>query len=229
MSEAQEQPEEAFPKPRTAPELQAVIHAEREGKPFVYYRDGDDEQVIAFLDSGDQVSVGRSPASGIALGFDPSVSGVHALLSPVGDAWVIEDDGLSRNGTFLNGLRLRGQQRLRDRDWVRFGATTLVYRSPSDEAAAETRAASESAPVAVTEAQKRVLVALCRPVLQEDSSVPATTAQVAEELVVSTETVKSHLQELFSRFGLADAESREKRHLLVVKAVQSGTVSERDY
>jgi DNA-binding NarL/FixJ family response regulator len=67
------------------------------------------------------------------------------------------------------------------------------------------------------------------PLLQKDSSVPATTAQIAEELVVSLETVKSHLRELFSRFGLADAESREKRHLLVHKAVQSGTVSERDY
>ena len=228
MSDDQQAPE-PFPKPRTAPELQQVIHAEREGRPFVYYRDGEDEQVIFFLGESEQVSVGRSPASDIALAFDQSVSGVHALLSAVGDSWVIEDDGLSRNGTFLNGLRLRGQQRLRDRDWVRFGQTTLVYRSPSDEAAAETRAASEEAPVAVTEAQKRVLVALCRPVLQEDSSVPATTGQIAEELVVSPETVKSHLQELFSRFGLADAESREKRHLLVQKAVQSGTVSERDY
>jgi DNA-binding NarL/FixJ family response regulator len=65
--------------------------------------------------------------------------------------------------------------------------------------------------------------------LQGDSSAPAATNQIAEELVVSSETVKSHLHELFTRFDLASAESREKRHLLVVKAVQSGTVSERDY
>lgn len=228
MSDSQDQPE-AFPKPRTARELQAVIYAERKGEPFVYYRNGEDEQVVFFLGEGEQISVGRSPASNISLPFDPSVSGIHALLSRVGDTWLIEDDGLSRNGTFLNGLRLRGQQRLRDRDWVRFGQSTLVYRSPSDEAAAETRAAVEEAPVAVTEAQKRVLVALCRPVIQGDSSAAATTGQIAEELVVSSETVKSHLHELFNRFDLADAESREKRHLLVVKAIQSGTVSDRDY
>ena len=218
-----------LPKPKTAPELQAIIHAERRGEAFVYYRDEQDSQLIYFLGDGGQVAVGRSPANDIALTFDQSVSGVHALLNRVGSAWLVEDDGLSRNGTFLNGLRLRGQQRLRDGDWIRFGKTTIIYRSPTDEATGETRSASEEAPIPVTEAQKRVLVALCRPVLQGDSSVPAPTAQIAEELVVSSETVKSHLHELFSRFGLGDAEPREKRHMLVDKAIQSGTVSERDY
>ena len=228
MSESP-QPLETFPKPRTAPELQQVIYAEREGKPFIYYRDAEDQQVILVLSEGSPVSVGRSESSGIVLDFDQSVSGVHAILSPIGDSWVIEDDGLSRNGTYLNGLRLRGQQRLRDRDWIRFGETTVVYRSPSDEAASETRAASEEISVTVTGAQKRVLVALCRPMLRDDASVPATTAQIADELVVSPETVKSHLRELFVRFELADVESREKRHVLAQKAIQSGTVSDRDY
>ena len=220
---------ESFPKPQTARELQEIIHAERRGEPFFFYRDGDAGQVLFFPGGVAHISVGRSPANDIPLEFDESVSGVHARLSKVGDAWLVEDDGISRNGTFLNGLRLRGQQRLRDRDWIRFGRTTLVYRSPSDEAAAETHAAVTEEPVQVTEAQRRVLVALCRPVIEGESTVAATTVQIADELVVSTETVKSHLHDLFSRFDLGDSPSREKRQLLVEKAIQLGTISERDY
>ena len=34
------------------------------------------------------------------------------------------DDGLSRNGTFVNGERLSGRRRLTDGDTLRFGGTT---------------------------------------------------------------------------------------------------------
>ncbi len=49
--------------------------------------------------------VGRSPACGLQLS-DPTVSTDHASLSWNGDAWEVRDLG-SKNGTFLDGVRLR--------------------------------------------------------------------------------------------------------------------------
>jgi pSer/pThr/pTyr-binding forkhead associated (FHA) protein len=41
---------------------------------------------------------------------------VHAILQRIGGRWTVEDDGLSRNGTFVNGTRLASRVQLRDRD-----------------------------------------------------------------------------------------------------------------
>ncbi len=38
----------------------------------------------------------------------------------------MSDDGLSRNGTFLDGERVTGSRRLRDRQVLRVGATTIA-------------------------------------------------------------------------------------------------------
>ena len=40
--------------------------------------------------------------------------------------WVLVDDGLSSNGTFVNGERLNGTRRLDDGDTIRFGTTTVT-------------------------------------------------------------------------------------------------------
>ena len=42
------------------------------------------------------------------------------------------DDGLSRNGSFVNGERVSGRRRLRDGDMMRFGRTVMLYRAPAD-------------------------------------------------------------------------------------------------
>ena len=57
-------------------------------------------------------TVGRRPSSDIALSWDDEVSRVHAELVRMGDDWVVCDDGLSHNGTFVNGERVRGRRRL---------------------------------------------------------------------------------------------------------------------
>ena len=41
----------------------------------------------------------------------------------MGGDWVVCDDGLSHNGTFVNGERVRGRRRLRDGDVIAVGAT----------------------------------------------------------------------------------------------------------
>ena len=59
--------------------------------------------------------------------WDTEVSRLHAVLARVGDEWTIADEGLSRNGSFVNGQRLRGRRRLRDGDAITIGRTLLVF------------------------------------------------------------------------------------------------------
>lgn len=64
-------------------------------------------------------AVGRSSSSDIVL-EDPSVSGRHARLAPVGDGYALSDLG-STNGTFVDGRRVEGEVVLRGGETVAFG------------------------------------------------------------------------------------------------------------
>jgi pSer/pThr/pTyr-binding forkhead associated (FHA) protein len=102
------------------------------GFAFLLYRDGGGTQRIFPLEDSSyrKPVVGRDPASDVNLPWDPKVSGLHAELERVGDDWVIVDDGLSRNGTYVNGERLHGRCKLREGDLVRFGETIALFRKP---------------------------------------------------------------------------------------------------
>src|SRR4051794_1333017 len=116
---------------QSAVELQARLAAERAGTAFILFRDGDGVQRILDLSAIETaVGVGRSPDQQIALAWDPEVSRVHARLERVGQTWTVVDDGLSRNGTLVNGTRLGGRRRLSDGDVVRCGSVNLEFRDP---------------------------------------------------------------------------------------------------
>jgi len=140
----------------------------------------------------------------------------------------VEDDGLSRNGTYVNGIRVAGRTRLRDRDWLRAGDTILVFRNPADAAEPGTIAATEHAPPEVTPAQKRVLIALCGPQVRERRATPASNQEIADECVLSIDGVKSHLKELYNRFGMDDVPQNDKRSELARRALETGVVTERE-
>jgi DNA-binding NarL/FixJ family response regulator len=81
----------------------------------------------------------------------------------------------------------------------------------------------------VSPGQKRVLVALCRPFKEGAAfATPATNQQIADELTLSVDAVKTHLRALFEKFGVEDLPQNQKRVALVERALQSGIVSERD-
>jgi pSer/pThr/pTyr-binding forkhead associated (FHA) protein len=220
----------SLPRATTPRELQRVLAAERTGVPFLLYRDGDDELCIGALDAAAVVTVGRDQANGVALAWDAGVSQLHAELLPRGGGWVIADDGLSRNGTFVNSERVLGRRRLRPGDLIRIGHTTLAFREGSDE-----EIGSETAPlttaggyVDVTDAQRRVLVSLCRQYVDgTPQPLPATNQAIAEELFLSVEAVKTHLRELYRRFGYEDLPQNEKRARLAHRAVEVGFATAR--
>jgi pSer/pThr/pTyr-binding forkhead associated (FHA) protein len=215
----------------SASELKAQIEMEREGVPFLVWRDGGGEQrILPLADTVQRVSVGRDEATDVALEWDTEVSRVHAELERIGSDWAITDDGLSRNGTFLNGARISGRRRLRDRDALRFGRTPMVFRHPLQSEAGLTQKAPETVDAtAISETQRRVLVALCRPF---KDPTPYTTAptnqQLADELFLSVEAVKAHLRVLFAKFEVDGLPQNQKRLKLVHRALESGVVTHRE-
>jgi pSer/pThr/pTyr-binding forkhead associated (FHA) protein len=205
--------------------------AERRGIPFLVYRDEEGGQQLRPLEeAGSRLTIGRGSAADIRLEWDQEVSRIHAELERIGADWVLIDDGLSRNGTFVNGQRLSGRRRLRHGDAIRVGATTVTYSAARQRASSTTVAAADL-PVQATlsEAQRRVLVALCRPYKGGSLyATPATNQQIADELFLSIDAVKTHLRALFSKFGVEQLPQNQKRAGLVEKAFQVGAIAERD-
>jgi FHA domain len=213
-------------------ELKALIEAERTGVPFVYWRDGAGAQHILMLPFDRQrAMIGRREQSDIPLTWDLEVSRAHALLEPVGEEWTLVDDGLSRNGSFVNGGRVQGRYRLHDRDRMCFGATHVVFREPSEAEGSDSTARAPGAPssVPLTEMQRKILIALCRPVVESSTATPATNPQIAAEVFLSVDAVKAHLRILFDRFGVGELPQNEKRSRLVSIVLGNGVLVARDF
>jgi pSer/pThr/pTyr-binding forkhead associated (FHA) protein len=216
----------------TPAELRDRLAAESEGIAFLVLRDGEGRQRIRPLAPGtDRLTIGRGAGSDLRLAWDAQVSRLHAELLRAGDEWTVDDDGLSANGTFVNGERLRGRRRLADGDVVRIGATAIAFRAPAGADLEEsTVRVPEAEPPKVSEAQRRVLVALARPYRDGGAfAVPATNQAIAAELYLTVDAVKAHLRALFDRFGIADVPQNVKRVRLVELAFHHGVVGERDF
>lgn len=216
----------------SARELKAVLEAERAGSPFLLFRDGEGEQQLLVLgDSSSWLALGRSPEADLMLDWDEQVSAVHAELHRAGGEWTVSDDGLSMNGTFLNGARLNGRQRLRDGDRLRLGQTVLLYRQAGAAVVTSGTAAAVDTPTVerLSETQRRVLVALCRPYRDGDRfAKPATNQQIGAEVCLGVDAVKTHLRVLFGKFGLDHLPQNEKRIRLAERVLQWGLVRRSD-
>jgi pSer/pThr/pTyr-binding forkhead associated (FHA) protein len=217
------------PKPATAVELKARIEAERAGRPFLMYRGEEAEQQLVFMERG-PLSIGRRAATDLSLHWDNQVSGLHAVLELVGGECTLVDDGLSRNGSYVNGERVHGRRRLRDGDMLRFGNTVVQYREPVAEGGDSTVAAADQLTSAsLSDSQRRVLMALCRPFKDgSEFATPATNQQIADELVVSVDAVKSTLRALFEVFGVDALPQNQKRASLALQALRTGVITRRD-
>ena len=164
---------------QTPAELKEMIAAERTGHPFMVWRTENGQQRLLLLDQqGWRVTIGRDPAADVSLPWDAEVSRSHALLEKVGRGWTLVDDGLSRNGSFVNGRRVIGRRRLRDKDRLVFGATAVTYRETSGGTTQTASAIDSPAAIPLTPMQRKVLIALCRPVQASASTVRYTSSAI---------------------------------------------------
>jgi pSer/pThr/pTyr-binding forkhead associated (FHA) protein len=212
----------------TPSELQARIEASRGTDPFILLRHPDRGQVIVSLTARERLSIGRRGECDLALEWDGRVSRLHAELLLVGGEWVVADDGLSANGTWVDETRLSGRRRLRDGDLIRVGETVLAFCSPAEGSASTINVDAAGLGIRVTPAQRRVLVALCRPYLLTGGLTAPSNAELAAELFLSVDSIKTHMKALFEAFGLDGSSSRVKRAELVERAVRRGDVAMRD-
>lgn len=212
---------------RSGSEVKERLVAERAGRAFLVLRDGSAQQRLIELD-GDakpRVTVGRSDLADVAISWDGEVSRLHAEIECVAGEWIVLDDGLSSNGTFVNGQRIAGRRRLADGDAIRVGASVMLFRNPRPLPAATLRGSVGVTLGQLSETQRRVLVALCRPYGGSlHLASPASNQQIGDELHLSLDAVKANLRAMYQLFGLARLPQNQKRAQLAELAITWGLV-----
>jgi DNA-binding CsgD family transcriptional regulator len=209
----------------TPRELAVRLAVERRGGSFLLYLDGDGHQHVAELDDhGARVSIGRRPSSDVALTWDSEVSRLHAVLECVADEWTVVDEGLSRNGSYVNGRRLTGRRRLSDGDAITIGRTLLIFRAGARLDGRTTSVTSDGEPPKLSAAQLRVLGSLCGAGVDGEFGAVRSNKEIADELFLGVETVKSHLRVMFELFGVGDLPQNRKRSELARRAIEMGVV-----
>jgi pSer/pThr/pTyr-binding forkhead associated (FHA) protein len=212
-------------------ELEARLAAERLGVAFLVYRDGERRQRIFPLEPARRsVTIGRRDEADVSLPWDPECSRLHAELELRAGEWTISDDGLSQNGTWVNGLRLVGRRRLADGDSVRLGRTQLAFCHPRAIGIGPTLLPGElSATPRFSDQQQRILRALCRPLFGDAEGVtPASDEHIAGSTDIALETVTVELDHLTRALGLEHMPRPERRAELALLAMRSGLVEADD-
>jgi ATP/maltotriose-dependent transcriptional regulator MalT len=213
----------------SAQELKELMAAERAGEPLLAFRDEQGHlRLFAAGGRGEASTLGRRAEMDLSLPWDSEVSGLHAELHHLGGEWTVVDDGLSTNGTYVNGQRISGRQRLREGDRIRVGRTVLAFKAAQASPVGRTVVAAEQPTLQLTDTQRKVLIALCRPYRDGGFATPATNQEIAAELFLSVDAVKMHLRTLFGKFELGELPQNQKRARLAERALQFGVISHRD-
>jgi hypothetical protein len=195
--------------------------------PMLVYVDPTGEPQSVALGGRALVTLGRRPEADVCLPWDAEISRLHAEVMQRAGEWIIVDDGLSQNGTYVNGLPLEGRRRLRDGDLITVGRTSLSFCDPRDPTADITLALGTMQPChTYSEQQQRVLGALCRPLLGDGEGVrPAADAEVAAELCLDVRVVRHELDAIARSFGYGELTEAERRLRTALSAIRSGLVS----
>jgi pSer/pThr/pTyr-binding forkhead associated (FHA) protein len=212
-------------------ELKQRLDADRRGEAYLLFRDATREQrIVVLAEQPEHLTIGRADGCDVSLDWDAGVSRAHARLERLGASdWMLVDDGLSRNGSIVNGERLRQRRRLQDGDVLRFGETLVLYRGQARDPGVTVTLAQSAGEIDLTPAQRRVLLALCRPYADgDDFASPASNREIAEELVLSVDAVKTQLRVLFEKFDVEPLARDAKRGRLVQRAFETGTITRRD-
>jgi phosphoserine phosphatase RsbU/P len=92
----------------------------------IYPKKGD-ASILTVSDK--RISIGRTSSNDIILS-DNFSSSFHAAIFPKGDGYSIQDMG-SKNGTFLNGIRINGEIDLSRGDEILIGSTRIMFDQES--------------------------------------------------------------------------------------------------
>jgi len=111
---------------------------------------GDEPAAEFALDPRQPTAIGRSSQNAIQL-RDPKLSRRHCEIRPTPEGYFIRDLG-SRNGTFVNGARVR-EARLRDGDRIQVGLARFAFHCE----ASQSTAATELAPPTICAACAKII------------------------------------------------------------------------
>lgn len=184
--------------------------------------------LVAEITMGRDVGLPTGPGHVTTIG-DPTVSRLHAVLTPREPGWsILAAD--STNGLFVNGVRAHpGVPRLlSEGDEVRLGERTFfTFHSLAASSSARVETVRARDIPELTGGERRVLLALCAPVLDGDAfTPPATVSAIADELHVTESAVKQQLGRLYLKFDVD--EGAERRVRLANEALACGAVRTAD-
>ncbi len=83
------------------------------------------EEPFSFVLEGKAVSVGRAPDNDLTLP-DQFCSSRHALIAVTPEGYAVRDQG-SKNGVFVNGIKILAETPLRRGDEILLGSTRIVF------------------------------------------------------------------------------------------------------
>lgn len=101
------------------------------------------------LEGLDRVTIGRTSDNDIELG-DMLCSSRHAEIRLDGDVYYLKDLG-SRNGSFLNGDRIKNEQALRNGDTIQLGKSSISFLCESEDPFGNTMMREEPDPATLRE------------------------------------------------------------------------------
>ena len=187
---------------RSPAELQALIAAERTGHPFLVWRDGERRQRILELGPDCwRVTIGRDPTADVSLAGDDEVSRAHALVERVaqGSSWSTTACRATARSSTRRASSAAG-------GWSTTTGSPGQQRHHLPRAGVEAGRLDRLQPGVVpvlpmSPMQRKILIALCRPVQLSDTATPATNRQIADEVHLTVDAVKAHLRLLFERYG----------------------------
>lgn len=141
----------------------------------------------------DGITLGRDGFNDVTLRNDLSVSRSHAKVVPRDGQWVLIDLG-SKNGTFVNARRVE-RHPLRDLDRIQIGDSTWTFHAGIDPFATEAAVDPHRlAPTTnLTSREREVLRLVSNGLTDKD---------IAKELDISVNTIRSHLDRIGKKTGL---------------------------
>ena len=187
------------------------------------YRDRDGLDVTLIVQAANTpLSIGRSTDADVTLAHDPRVSRLHAQLDYIAGAWLVVDDGLSANGTYVESERVAGRQRIDLGDVIAVGDTRLRFewlRPP--ERAQTTDGERRRLIQRLGDEDRALLAALGRSLTEDPACMAATDTQLGQLLDTAPAVVHIRVQQLIAWLRFDVVSAANARHALAAFAARS--------